>query len=37
MDHKEVGWVNADWIHVPKDMDQCLAVVNTVMNLGFHK
>jgi hypothetical protein len=25
------------WVHLVQDCDQWLAVVNTVMNLGFHK
>jgi hypothetical protein len=26
-----------DWIHLAHDTDQCKVLVNTVMNLRFHK
>jgi hypothetical protein len=26
-----------DWIDLAQDKDQCTALVDTVMNLGFHK
>jgi len=36
MDHREIGCkVAVDWMHLPQDRDQWLALVNTVMNLGF--
>jgi hypothetical protein len=28
---REIGWDNTDWIHLPQDMNECRAVVNTVM------
>jgi hypothetical protein len=34
MDLTERGWEGVDWIHPVQDRDQCLALVNTVMNLG---
>ena len=36
MDIKEVDGV-VDWIHLAKDRNMWRAIVNTVMNLGFHK
>jgi hypothetical protein len=33
MDHREIGWGGMDWIHLAKDRDQWLALVNTIMNL----
>jgi hypothetical protein len=33
MDFKELCWEGVDWIHLAEDMDQCRALVNTVMNL----
>jgi hypothetical protein len=33
MDLREIGWEGVDWIHLAQDRDQCLAFVNTVMNL----
>ena len=33
----EVGWGGMDWLDLAKDRDRCRAVVNAVMNLGFHK
>jgi hypothetical protein len=33
MDLREIGWGGMDWIHLAQDMDQWLALVNTVMNL----
>jgi hypothetical protein len=32
-----VGCEDVDLIHLVQDRDQWWAVVNTVMNLGFHK
>jgi hypothetical protein len=37
MDLKEIGWDGTDWIDLTQDMDQWKALVNTVMNFGFHK
>jgi hypothetical protein len=37
MDFREIGWVGMDWIELDKDRDQWRALVNTVMNLRFHK
>jgi hypothetical protein len=34
---REIGWVGMDWIRLAQDRDQWRALVNTVMNLGFHK
>jgi hypothetical protein len=34
---KEIGWEGVDWMHLAQDRDQWRAVVNTVMNFGFHK
>jgi hypothetical protein len=34
---KEIGWNSMDWIDLAQDRDQWRALVNTVMNLGFHK
>jgi hypothetical protein len=33
MDLREIGWDGMDWIDLAQDMDQCRALVNTVMNL----
>jgi hypothetical protein len=33
MDLREIGFGNADWIHLAQDRDRWRAVVNTVMNL----
>jgi hypothetical protein len=30
----EVGCEGVDWIHVAQDRDQCLTLVNTIMNLS---
>jgi hypothetical protein len=32
-DFRETEWEVVDWIHLAQDRDQCLALVNTVMNL----
>jgi hypothetical protein len=37
MDLKEIGWGGMDWIDLAQDRDQWKALVNTVMNLQFHK
>jgi hypothetical protein len=33
MDLREVGWDGVDWIELAQNMDQWMALVNTVMNL----
>jgi hypothetical protein len=37
MDLREIGWGDMDWIDLAQDRDQWRAVVNTLMNCGFHK
>jgi hypothetical protein len=37
MDLREMEWKGVDWMHLAQDRDQWRALVNTVMNLGFHK
>jgi hypothetical protein len=37
IDLREIGFGVVDWIHLAQDRDRWRAVVNTVMNLGFHK
>jgi hypothetical protein len=37
IDLRETGWDDMDWIDLAQDRDQCRALVNTVLNLGFHK
>jgi hypothetical protein len=37
MDLREIGWNGMDWIDLAVDWDQWRALVNTVMNLRFHK
>jgi hypothetical protein len=37
MDLREVGCEDVDWLHLDQDRDQWWALVNTVMNLCFHK
>jgi hypothetical protein len=37
MDLREIGWDGMDWIDMAQDRDQWRALVNTVLNLGFHK
>jgi hypothetical protein len=34
---REIGWVGMDWIDLAQDRDQWRALVNAVMDLGFHK
>jgi hypothetical protein len=33
MDLKGTGWKGVDWIHMAQNVDQWLALVNTVRNL----
>jgi hypothetical protein len=33
MDLRGIGWNGMDWIDLAQDMNQCRALVNTVMNL----
>jgi hypothetical protein len=33
----EIGWGGMDWIVLPQDRHRWKALVNTVMNVGFHK
>jgi hypothetical protein len=37
MDLREIGWDGMDWIDLAQNSDQWRALVNTAMNLGFHK
>ena len=37
MDIQEVGCGDMDWIELVEDSDRCRALVNAVMNFGFHK
>jgi hypothetical protein len=37
IDLREIGWNGMDWIYLAQDRDQWRALVNTVMNLRFHK
>jgi hypothetical protein len=30
---REIRWVGMDWIDLTQDMDQWMAVVNTIMNI----
>jgi hypothetical protein len=33
----EVGWGDVDWIGLAQDRDRLRALVNSVLNLGFHE
>jgi hypothetical protein len=37
MDLREIGFGDVDWIQWAQDMDRWRALVNTVMNLRFHR
>jgi hypothetical protein len=37
LDLREIGWGVMDWIDLAHDRDQWRALVNTVINLRFHK
>jgi hypothetical protein len=37
IDLREIEWDGIDWIDLAQDRDQRRALVNTVMNLWFHK
>jgi hypothetical protein len=37
IDLREIGWDGTDWIDLAQDRDQWWALVNTVVNLRFHK
>jgi hypothetical protein len=37
MDLRETEWDGMNWIDLAQDRDQWRALMNTVMNLGFHK
>jgi hypothetical protein len=37
MDFREIRWGDVDWIDLAEDREQWRALVNTVMNLGFHR
>jgi hypothetical protein len=37
MDLREIGWGGTDWTDLAQDRDRWRALVNTVMNFGFHK
>jgi hypothetical protein len=34
---RETGWEGVDWIHLAKDKDHWLSLVNTVIAFKFHK
>jgi hypothetical protein len=34
---REIGWEGVVWIHIAQDKDQWRDLVNTAMNLRFHK
>jgi hypothetical protein len=37
MDLREIGWVGMDWVDLAQVRDLWRALVNTIMNLRFHK
>jgi hypothetical protein len=37
MNPREIGWEDVEWMHLAQDSDQWQALVNTVMNRGFHE
>jgi hypothetical protein len=37
IDLQEVGWGNMNWIDLAQDRNRWWALVNAVVNLGFHK
>jgi hypothetical protein len=37
MDLLEIGWGGVDWIGLAQDRDKWRALMNAVMNFGFHK
>jgi hypothetical protein len=37
MDLREIGWDGVHWVDLAQDRDHWRALVNTVMNLRFHK
>jgi hypothetical protein len=37
MDLREIGWDGVDWIDRAQDREQWRALVNTVLNFGFHE
>jgi hypothetical protein len=37
MDFREIAWESVDWIKLAQERNQWRAVVNKVMNHGFHK
>jgi hypothetical protein len=34
---RDIWWKGVDWIYLAQDRDQWWALLNRVMNLGFHK
>jgi hypothetical protein len=37
MKFREIGWEGVDWMHVAQNRSNFWALVNTVINLGFHE
>jgi hypothetical protein len=37
MDLRDTGWDGVDWIDMAHDWGHWRALVNTVLNLGFHE
>jgi len=37
MDLKDIGCKDVEWIELAQDGVQCRVLLNTVLNLGFHK